>query len=138
LAVCDGEEGFCLFDAVFDASGRGVVFRRGREGFPAHGVFAGKAAFLVKNVEVFADALTDAGRVNRSVVVHIADGAVAQLRKDTAVAAARQGDGNDVASVAEMFADEGLLFGVAQDFPAFGGGQGSNVGHGVSSLFGQL
>ena len=70
--LADGE-----FNAVFDAVVGAVVFGRGGEGFPAHGVVAGKTAFLVEHVEVFADALADARRVDLDVFVNVARRAVA-------------------------------------------------------------
>ena len=100
-------------NAVFDAAAGAVVFRRGREAFPAHRFVAGKAAFLVEHVEVFADALADASRVDGDVVIDVARRTVAELGEDAAVAAIGQGDGDDVVNAAEVFVDKALFFAFA-------------------------
>jgi len=104
----------------------------------AHGVVAGEAAFLVEHVKVFADALADAGRVYLDVFINVARRAVAELGKDAAVAAIRQGDGDDVFGTAQVFVDEALFLAAIQQFPALRRGQGGDVVHGCSSLAGQL
>ena len=68
---------------------------------------------MVEHVEVFADALADAGRVDGDVVIDVARRTVAQLGEDAAVAAIGQGDGDDVVNATEVFVDKALFFAFA-------------------------